>query len=184
VAGVTVAATAVGSFAPDREIEQTYYLGVFDPQDQIPPALYRIRVHGQASFLSTVHFASGWVPAQVVDSLGGPIVSDPDNFNNPLSISGPTNYVSNLKTGRRLVMFGPEGFREAPRDHRLVVVMGSNPQKYFEAIDKALGEVSSFTLERNNKVVEKTMFEELVKMQQAHDSIRDLQKEVDDEVPK
>ena len=42
-------------------------------------------------------------------------------------------------SGRRLMMFGPEGFREAPRNHRLVVVMGSSPEKFFSAVDEALG---------------------------------------------
>jgi len=174
-----VGATIAGAYAPDREVEQIYYLGVFDPQDQVPTALYRIRVHAQASFISGVRFASGWVPAKVIDSLGGQVTTDLENFDSALSFTNaPDRYTSEIKTGRRLVMFGPEGFREAPRDHRLVIVMGSNPQKYFEAIDKALGDVNAINLERNNTVVEKKLFEELTRMQQAHDSVRDLQREV------
>ncbi|HQR16172.1 MAG TPA: hypothetical protein PKW52_13355 [Nitrospira sp.] len=40
--------TAVGAVIPGHDIEQVYYLGSFDPQEQIPPALYRVRVRGQA----------------------------------------------------------------------------------------------------------------------------------------
>ena len=61
VAGL--AAATLGSMTPNADLEQTYYLGSFDPQDQIPPAIYRIRVRGQSSLLSTVRFASSWVPA-------------------------------------------------------------------------------------------------------------------------
>src|SRR5262245_33562546 len=65
VAGVTVA----GGRSPGQEIEQVYYLGVFDPQDQVPPSVYRVTVHGQASVLGLTKFASGWVPADIADSL-------------------------------------------------------------------------------------------------------------------
>ena len=37
--------------------------------EQVPPSVYRVRVKGQASFLSATKFASGWVPADLVDSL-------------------------------------------------------------------------------------------------------------------
>jgi hypothetical protein len=41
-------ATGLGAMTPGHEIEQIYYLGSFDPQEQVPPALYRVRVRGQA----------------------------------------------------------------------------------------------------------------------------------------
>lgn len=63
------ATTVFGAASPGNEIEQTYYLGVFDPLEQVPPSLYRIRVHGQASALSRTRFASGWVPAPLADAL-------------------------------------------------------------------------------------------------------------------
>lgn len=43
------AVTVVGAQTPSQSIEQTYYVGVFDPKEQIPPALYRLTVRGQAS---------------------------------------------------------------------------------------------------------------------------------------
>ena len=46
---------------------------------------------------------------------------------------------------RRLIMFGPEGFREAPKNHRLVVVMGASPETFFNAVDRALGVVAEVT---------------------------------------
>src|SRR5262249_33543461 len=78
-----------------------------------------------------------WVPASVADSLttkfeladSGPVkVSKEDPQNAPVS----------LKTGRRLILFGPEGFREAPRDYRLVIIMGSDPSKYFQTVTQVL----------------------------------------------
>lgn len=44
----TVVVTGFGAAMPAHEIEQIYYLGSFDPQEQVPPALYRVRVRGQA----------------------------------------------------------------------------------------------------------------------------------------
>ena len=58
---------------------------------------------------------------------------------------GKTGEEKSALTGRRLVMFGPEGFREAPKDHRLVVVMGSDPSAFFGAVDRALGTVAEAT---------------------------------------
>jgi hypothetical protein len=59
LAGVGV---AVAGVTPSTNLEQVYYLGVFDPQEQIPPTLYRVRVRGQASALNFTRYASGWVP--------------------------------------------------------------------------------------------------------------------------
>lgn len=47
-----VIGTGVGAIIPAHDIEQVYYLGSFDPQEQVPPALYRVRVRGQASIIS------------------------------------------------------------------------------------------------------------------------------------
>ncbi len=46
--------------------------------------------------------------------------------------------LSKLTIGRRLMQFGPEGFREVPKDHRLVIMMGANPEDFFKAMDMAL----------------------------------------------
>ncbi len=70
VALTVTGATVVGGHSPSNEIQQIYYLGVFDPHEQLPPTVYRVRVHGQASFISTTRFASGWVRADLIDSLG------------------------------------------------------------------------------------------------------------------
>jgi hypothetical protein len=124
---------------PNADLEQTYYLGSFDPQDQIPPAIYRIRVRGQSSLLSTVRFASSWVPAEVVDALTGAISIDPKT--GALDVNDDAR-VSGIANGRGLVMFGPEGFREAPRNHRLVIVMGTSPDTVQQAFASALGTVA------------------------------------------
>ena len=139
VAAVAGGATALGGYSPTNEIEQIYYLGVFDPMEQIPQAVYRVRVRGQASFLSRTKFASGWVPAAVVDSLGGKITFDTQTGD---ATTEGGEVIPGLGSGRRMVVFGPEGFRESPRDHRLVLVMGASPEDFFQGIDSALGVLS------------------------------------------
>lgn len=138
---------------PTTNIGQTYYLGVFDPREQLPPTLYRIRVQGQASALSRTNFASGWVRADLVDSLSGRIdlnnkgqvkIGNNEGNGNNGGNHAPTDTDKN-GLNRRLVMFGPEGFREAPKDHRLVVVMGSDPGVFFTSVDRALGVVAGAT---------------------------------------
>lgn len=144
------AATIYAGRSPAAEIEQTYYLGIFDPQEQLPPEVYRVRIHGQASMLSQTKFASGWVPAEVVDSLGGQVgfaqrttASGESDGLGDLEIKKSKEFMSSLSSGRRQILFGPEGFLEAPRDHRLVVLMGSSPDKFFRAVDETLGSISA-----------------------------------------
>jgi len=143
LAGVT---TSVLGVTPTTNIVQTYYLGVFDPREQLPPTLYRVRIQGQGSALSFTKFASGWVRADLIDSLSGQVAMD-RNGTTLQSDSG--NKVKLLEDAgalnRRLIMFGPEGFREAPKNHRLVVVMGSSPETFFSSMDQALGVVAGVT---------------------------------------
>lgn len=72
-----------------------------------------------------------------IDSTGVRLSEDPANKSTLAQDKGALD--------RRLVMFGPEGFREAPKNHRLVVVMGSNPASFFDAMDRALGVVAGVT---------------------------------------
>ncbi len=142
-AGLIVGLTALGAQAPSSEIQQTYYLGVFDPQEQMPPSVYRVRVHGQASFLSRNNFASGWVPAEFADALGTSI-----SFNqkeNKVEFKNSKAMDKSITNGRRLIVFGPEGFRESPGDYRLVITMGSNAEGYFNAINSAMGSIAAAT---------------------------------------
>ncbi|MBI3268249.1 MAG: hypothetical protein HYZ53_04450 [Planctomycetes bacterium] len=137
VSGIAATTFVLGRTA-SNDIEQIYYLGVFDPAEQLPPSFYRVTVRGQASFISSTKFASGWAPAQLVDSLNTRIHFDDETGSLKMS-DAESGKSATLQTGRRLVMFGPEGFREAPRDYRLVIVMGSNPSAYFQAVDEVLG---------------------------------------------
>jgi len=136
VAGVT----AFGGQAPTHELQQTYYLGIFDPQEQLPPAFYRVVVHGQSSLLSLMRFASGWVPADTVDSLGSRVEMDIETGKITVQKEKDDKLAAALNAGRRQVLFGPEGFRESPRNHRLVIVMGSSAEKYFDQISGTLRE--------------------------------------------
>lgn len=144
LAGIVAAALVGACVSPfPHKISQLYYLGVFDPDGQVPPSLYRLKVVGVAPGFSDVNYAAGWVPAPFVDSLGGVLSFDSDAGS--LSFDqgdGPAGSVQ-LQTGKRLMLFGPEGFREAPADHRLAIVMASDPSEFFEAIDTAVGELSA-----------------------------------------
>ena len=145
VSGI-VAGLVAGS-TPTTELEQIYYLGVFDPQDQVPPMLYRVRVRGQSGALNQTQFASGWVPASVIDSLSGQVgigLSGPEPGKVTVSPdNAPEPRASIYDYQKRLILFGPEGFRESPQNHRLVIVMGSSPDKFFNAVDDALGTVAA-----------------------------------------
>jgi len=141
VAGVTM----IGSGIPAQEIEQIYYLGVFDPREQIPSAIFRLTVRGQASAISGMRFACGWVPANVVDSLSTDLSFQNDKV--VLPSAEERKALESIKTGRRLILFGPEGFREAPRSHRLVLVMGSSPEKFFQAVGQTLESVAKMEAE-------------------------------------
>ncbi len=174
-------AAAVGTQAPGQEIEQIYYLGVFDPREQIPEAVYRIRVHGQASAISFVSFASGWVPAKFVDSLTSSIGINPTTHQ-PEITAGSDTTTSELQTGRRLVLFGPEGFREAPKDQRLVIVMGSNADEFFKAIDMTLGATANVTHEKLVAQMNQDLYKQLADAQSTKDQMYQLQKEVNDEL--
>ena len=130
-----------GANTPTSELEQTYYLGTFDPHGQIPPTIYRVRVKGQASVWDGVKFASGWVPAEFVDSLSSNISFTADKSGKLVLESGSTENAE-LSISRRMIQFGPEGFREVPSKHRLVIVMGSDPSSFFSAVDETLGSLS------------------------------------------
>ncbi|QGZ39895.1 hypothetical protein IP92_02221 [Pseudoduganella flava] len=167
--GIGTAALAV---SPSAEVEQTYYLGSFDPQEQLPPAVYRIRVRGQSSVLNATKFASSWVPAEVVDSL-----------NRNISFTGKTSDVgygsggdaSDLKdAGRGLVVFGPEGFREAPRGHRLVIIMGSSPETVEQAFSSALGTVAQVRYGDTGAELDRTMFARLTVLHSDKERLRVL----------
>ena len=159
--------------SPSNEIEQVYYVGIFDPQEQLPPSIYRLRVRGQASAMNQTRFASGWVPAAVADSIAGSVRLAKEA--SPVEVKEAAKEASaGLATGRRLMMFGPEGFREAPKDHRLVIVMGSNPEKYFGAIEEALGAVAFATQSRSPVQLDRTIFEELLQLAAERDGMNNL----------
>ena len=182
IIGGTIGVTLLGAQAPSHEIEQIYYFGVFDPQDQLPPQVYRVRVHGQASFISFVNFASGWVPADLIDSLGTQISFDKATGGIDIKKPGQGETAS-LKTGRRLVLFGPEGFREAPANHRLVIVMGSSPEGFFKAIDSALGTVAGALEEQRATGLNRELFAALIQITNERERLNELDKDVALELP-
>ena len=172
----SIGGTAFLAHSPNNEIEQIYYLGVFDPQEQVPPTVYRVRVHGQASSFNFTRFASGWVPADVIDSLGTRINFEKDEGAPKID---DTEKNDAPPTGRKLVLFGPEGFRQAPKDHRLVIVMGSSPEKFFKAIDKSLGVVSKVKVQQQDTKLRQEMFEAMLHLSNERQHLDELAKDVD-----
>lgn len=168
------ATTLVGGQSPTNEIEQVYYLGIFDPQEQLPPAVYRLTVRGQASAISFTRFASGWIPANLVDTLNTSIGFKEKGGG--LQIEGKEEATDKgLETGRRLVMFGPEGFREAPKDHRLVIVMGSNPEGFFNAVGEGVATIAQAEMAQVNDAARNTMLEELLRLRREQDALKQVQ---------
>ncbi|MDR4462721.1 MAG: hypothetical protein MRJ66_00485 [Nitrospira sp.] len=159
-----VIGTGVGAIIPGHDIEQVYYLGSFDPQEQVPPALYRIRVRGQASIISWMRFGSGWVPAELIDSLGSSVEINKKDGKIVMT-KAESDQISKLTIGRRLMQFGPEGFREVPKDHRLVIMMGANPEDFFKAMDMALGSISQAKLDQDSQVLNGLLFKALTRVQ-------------------
>lgn len=177
-ANYAIAATLVGGQAPSQEIEQVYYIGVLDPQEQLPPQVYRLTVHGQASAISLTRFASGWVPASMVDTLESSIGFD--RKTGELSVTGKDGAAQGIETGRRLVMFGPEGFREAPRDHRLVIVMGSNPEGFFKAVGTGLATVAQVQVAQSTDAARTLMLNEMLRVQKDQAAIKQTQADAAD----
>jgi hypothetical protein len=155
ITGGVVGGTLLLAGTPAQDMEQTHYLGVFDPQDQLPPAIYRVRLRGQASLISSAKIQSGWVPAGIADSLS-----------TNLSAFGESSTAGalpdQLKVGRRLVAFGPDGFREAPANHRFVVVAGSTPEAFFQAASQVLGDVANARDGAATRVLRTEILEALV----------------------
>jgi hypothetical protein len=182
VALSVVSATVIGTRSVGSEIQQTYYLGVFDPQGQVPTQVYRLRVHGQGSAIGFTKFASGWVPAAVADSLGSNINFDKDTANVLIAAAGK-DQAANLTTGRRLMLFGPQGFREAPADHRLVIVMGSDPSAYFQGIEQALGQASSAGAKQSNAGLSQTLLKALLDLNAEQTRLNRLSTNLDKSIP-
>jgi hypothetical protein len=175
--------TALLAQAPGNEIEQVYYLGVFDPREQIPPTVYRLTVRGQASGISNTRFGSGWVQASLIDSLNTTVGFD-SATNRPQIITGkPDEKLSTLTTGRRLMLFGPEGFREAPKDHRLVLVMGASPEAFFKAIDESLAVITQAQRENSDSTVSILLFQAVSQIRADQKRLDELAKDVAADLP-
>ncbi len=171
----TIGGIALAAHSPTNEIEQIYYLGVFDPQEQVPPTVYRVRVHGQASSISWMRFSSGWVPADVIDSLGTAIHFE--EAGDAVTIDETGKNSNALPTGRKLVLFGPEGFRQAPKDHRLVILMGSSPEKFFKAIDTSLGIIPKVKAQQFNTALQQDVLKALIEIRKEQQRLDELAKD-------
>ncbi len=117
-----------------QDFRQVYYLGVYDPNEEVTQQLYRVSIQGDTAWYSTVKYASGWAPADAVDSLMGTVTQEKAG----LRIRTEGGDVR-LPPGRSLVLYGPEGFRIVPQDHRLVLVMSSDPSEFFKQVQLIAG---------------------------------------------
>ncbi len=98
----------------------------------------------------------------MIDSLGSSVeISKKDGKIVMTRAEG--DQLSRLTIGRRLMQFGPEGFREVPKDHRLVILMGSDPEDFFKAMDEALGAVSQAKIDQDSRALNKLLFEAITK---------------------
>ena len=127
--------------------------------------------------MSFVRFGSGWVRAELIDSLNSTVGFD-DVTNRPEIQSAAEKKLAKLKTGRRLMMFGPEGFREAPANHRLVIVMGGSPEAFFKAIDESLGVVAHARAAQRHTALSNELFRELLQVQHERERLSDLEDRV------
>lgn len=171
---IAAGTTAFAGHYPAHEIEQIYYLGVFDPQEQVPATVYRVRVHGQASMMSLMRFGSGWVKADLIDSLGSDVSygkSAAGEGDGKIQITKDAEWTSSLPTGRKLVLFGPQGFREAPKGHRLVIVMGASPENFFKAFDQSLGIMTGTALQLRDQSLNQDLVKELSRLRAERDRI-------------
>ena len=169
---------AVLAKTPSSNFEQIYYLGVFDPQEQLPPTIYRVRVRGQGSALNQTRYASGWVPAALIDSLSTVARFESKDSNAGVKLESLDTNASALLTGRRLMMFGPEGYREAPKDHRLVIAMGASPENFFSAIDEALGTVAMATQGQSGVTLQQGLFREVLRLRSERERLEDIKAEL------
>jgi hypothetical protein len=175
VFGAAIGVTTFIGLTPGHQLGQVFYLGVFDPEEQVPPTVYRITVRGKASSFSKMKFGSGWIAAKLVDSLNTRISSDNASKLDVVQFQkGSTEEMAAFKAGRRLVMFGPEGFREAPEDHRLVIVMGANPEEYFQAMDSVLGEISQIKQELIGSDVKDILIQAFLNIKTEQEQLKDI----------
>jgi hypothetical protein len=183
-AGLIGGGIAAAAVTPSHELEQIYYLGVFDPDEQLPRSVYRLRVHGQSSPLNTTRYASGWVPAKLVDALGSQISINPNNPLAPTMQAAPAGQEVSLDVGRRMVLFGPEGTRVAPAGYRLVIVMGTDPSKFFTAVDQALGNTSEAASQQSNMSIQLSLFGELQALSSSRRKLDALKIQEANDLPK
>lgn len=172
-----IGATALAARTPTHEIEQIYYVGAFDPLGQLEPQMYRIRVHGQASPISQMSFASGWVRAEVVDSLGTTLAFDRQAGGVAVGNATAAETAPFLD-GRKIFVFGPEGTRKVPEQHRLAIVMGASPEAFFKAIDSVLGTVAETTAEQHDSRLARELFEALVQVDAESQGLIEVQKDL------
>lgn len=149
------------------EMQTTHYVGVFDPQQQVTQELYRITINGHSKPMSSVKYASGWVPARTADLLTRAIRYREHDIE--LSGADPAD-VAAIEAERRFFEIGPLGVSFEPQDARFVVVMNSDPDYFFQKMSIALDALSgtaSDPTRRQREQVRKTIVDERTKATEA-----------------
>ena len=83
-----------------------------------------------------------------------------------------TTKVSLEGAGRGLILFGPEGFREAPRKHRLVVIMGASPEDVEQAFSSALGSVAKVKFGQSGGSLDRELFSLMLDLGKERDQLK------------
>jgi len=112
-------------------VETQHYVGVYDVEQQVTQELYRVTIRGESGPMSEVQYASGWVPAAQADLLASKIELAK---NMDVSISGDPSAGSLLPPSHRYFEMGPLGVTPNPEKGRFVIVMNSDPDKFFNMI--------------------------------------------------
>jgi hypothetical protein len=119
----------------------------------------------------------------LVDSLAGRFVLDPNGQGEvQMFHSDSTNRVT-LETGRRFWSFGPEGFRENPKDYRLVIVMGGSPDAFFKAIDHALGDMGVAQGQASSSTLQTKIIQQLLALEKSRVELQEVELQTARQMP-
>lgn len=167
------------------EVETTHYLGVFDPQQQVTQELYKLEIKGCANFASNADFASGWIPAGVADLVSEGIESKRTEGGAVVGHRTAEGDVPEavVKPSRQFFEIGPLAVSKAPQDHRFVVVMGSDPDFFFQKMGllTTLGEDPDAASLGSRGGLSLAVGSERVAVSEAQDSVAKALKAIDEE---
>jgi hypothetical protein len=135
VLAVVISLSCIG--CASHRVQTTHYLSVFDPQEQVVQELYRVQITGEAdASVTNTTFATGWVDAASADLATAKVEpGDGGIIHTSGGTSATAAALSPVAAERRFFEVGPLGVATEPQNYRFVVVMGANPEKFFNTIE-------------------------------------------------